>query len=119
MASIDKMKEKISKASEQHERTAKKLAELKARYDREAKKLKDEVEKVNARWVTDFASAAEDIGIQISLIDAKRLAELVNENKRMLIREDAKESSMFGEQPKATNPLRTDDVADKLNIGLS
>lgn len=35
MASIDKMKEKISRFSEEHEKTAKKLADLKARYERE------------------------------------------------------------------------------------
>ncbi len=119
MASIEKMKEKISKASEQHERTAQKLAELKARYEKEAKKLRDEMEKVNARWVTDFAAAAEDIGIQISLIDPKRLAELVKEHKLSLIIEDAKDSSMSYEQPKAANSPHTDDIANKLNIGLS
>ena len=119
MASIDKMKEKISKASEQHERTARKLAELRARYEKEARELRAEMEKVNARWVADFASAAEDIGIQVSLINAKRLAELVKENKRMLIKEDSAEPSMSGEASKESNPLRADDASAKLNTGLS
>lgn len=77
------------------------------------------MDKVNAKWVTDFASAAEAKGIQISLIDAKRLAELVKDHRETLIREEVIDTPPSADLPKTANPLHPDEAGGKLAMSLS
>ena len=81
MASIQKLEERNARAVDAHERTAQRLAALKAKFDREEKVLQARRDKVNMLWVKKFAELAEKENIQVSKIDAEQLLALVKENK--------------------------------------
>ncbi len=88
MASIDRMNSYMNNLKSKHERTAEKLAALKAQFMKEEKILKNQEEKIYTEWAKKVASLAANENIQIDLIDAKQLVELVKEHKDILI-EDA------------------------------
>ena len=65
MASIQKMEERTARAMSVHEKTAQRLAALKAQYERESRKLQEHKDKLNLAWVRGFARQAEKEGIQM------------------------------------------------------
>jgi hypothetical protein len=84
MASIQKMEERTARAMSVHEKTAQRLAALKAQYERESRKLQEHKDKLNLAWVRGFASQAEKEGIQIGRLDVDQLVALVKENLDVL-----------------------------------
>ncbi len=87
MASIDRMNSYMNNLKSKHERTAEKLAALKAQFMKEEKILKNQEEKIYTEWAKKVASLAANENIQIDLIDAKQLVELVKEHKDILIKD--------------------------------
>ena len=105
MASIQKMEERAARAMSMHEKTAQRLAALKAQYERESRKLQERKDKLNLAWVRSFANQAEKEGFQIGRLDVEQLVALVKDNLDVLVVEtepeqgnaDSKESPVGAE----------------------
>ena len=93
MANLEKLEEKFSRKMTAHEKTARKLAVLQARFEAEERALREHKERVNVEWVRKFAAMAEKEDIQVSRIDAEQLMQLVKENKDALLMEPEAETA--------------------------
>ena len=96
MASIQQIETKLTKAKAMHERTAKRLAAIKERFEKEKKILQAHQEEIYSEWMRNFTILAEKENIQI---DAERLLALILENKDavLLVSEEKDEKAKDGE----------------------
>lgn len=99
MASIQQIETKLTKAKAMHERTAKRLAAIKERFEKEKKILQAHQEEIYSEWMRNFTILAEKENIQVCQIDAERLLALILANKDavLLVPEEKDEKAKDGE----------------------